>query len=82
MVFKFIVPAATPLLATIASQLIDYTGDFEYLGEIFPEDPNAGECIRLSAGKLKLEAEEVIKKLKSILSGNLPSSPNDFTYGR
>ncbi len=28
------------------------------------------------------EDHEVIKKLKSILSGNLPSSPNDFTYGR
>jgi hypothetical protein len=28
------------------------------------------------------EDHEVIKKLKSIISGNLPSSPNDFTYGR
>jgi hypothetical protein len=28
------------------------------------------------------EDHEVIKKLKSILSGNLPSSPDDFTYGR
>jgi hypothetical protein len=28
------------------------------------------------------EDHEVIKKLKSILSGNLPSSANDFTYGR
>jgi hypothetical protein len=28
------------------------------------------------------ENHEVIKKLKSIISGNLPSSPNDFTYGR
>ena len=25
---------------------------------------------------------EVIKKLKSIMPGKLPSSPNDFTYGR
>jgi len=28
------------------------------------------------------EDHEVIKKLKSIVSGKLPSSPNDFTYGR
>ncbi len=28
------------------------------------------------------EDHEVIKKLKSIVSGNLPSSPNDFTFGR
>jgi len=28
------------------------------------------------------EDHEVIKKLKSVISGNLPSSPNDFTYGR
>lgn len=28
------------------------------------------------------EDHEVIKKLKTIISGNLPSSPNDFTYGR
>jgi hypothetical protein len=28
------------------------------------------------------ENHEAIKKLKSIISGNLPSSPNDFTYGR
>jgi len=28
------------------------------------------------------EDHEVIKKLKSIISGNLPSSPDDFTYGR
>jgi len=28
------------------------------------------------------ESHEVIKKLKSIISGNLPSSPHDFTYGR
>ena len=28
------------------------------------------------------EDHEVIKKLKSIISGSLPSSPNDFTYGR
>jgi hypothetical protein len=28
------------------------------------------------------EDHEVIKELKSIISGNLPSSPNDFTYGR
>ncbi len=28
------------------------------------------------------EDHEVIKKLKSILSGKLPLSPDDFTYGR
>jgi len=28
------------------------------------------------------EDHEVIKKLKSIISGTLPLSPNDFTYGR
>jgi len=28
------------------------------------------------------EDHEVIKKLKSIISGNLPSSSNDFSYGR
>jgi hypothetical protein len=28
------------------------------------------------------ENHEVIKKLKSIISGSLPSSANDFTYGR
>ena len=28
------------------------------------------------------EDHEVIKKLKSIISGKLPLSPNDFTYGR
>ena len=28
------------------------------------------------------EDHEVIKKLKSIISGSLPLSPNDFTYGR
>ena len=28
------------------------------------------------------EEDEVIKKLKSVMSGKLPSSPNDFTYGR
>jgi hypothetical protein len=28
------------------------------------------------------ENHEVIKKLKGIMSGKLPSSPNDFTYGR
>jgi len=28
------------------------------------------------------EDHEVIKKLKSILSGKLPLSPDDFTYGK
>jgi hypothetical protein len=28
------------------------------------------------------EDHEVIKKLKSVLSGKLPLSPDDFTYGR
>ena len=28
------------------------------------------------------EDDEVIKKLKGILSGKLPLSPNDFTYGK
>ncbi len=28
------------------------------------------------------EDHEVIKKLKSVISGKLPSSPDDFTYGR
>ena len=28
------------------------------------------------------EDHEVIKKLKSIVSGDLPLSPNDFTHGR
>jgi hypothetical protein len=28
------------------------------------------------------EGHEVIKKLKGVISGKLPSSPNDFTYGR
>ena len=28
------------------------------------------------------EDHEVIKKLKMIVSGNLPSSPDDFTHGR
>jgi len=28
------------------------------------------------------EEHEVIEKLKSVMSGKLPSSPNDFTYGR
>ena len=28
------------------------------------------------------EDHEVIKKLKSVISGKLPSSPNNFTYGR
>lgn len=28
------------------------------------------------------EDHEVIRKLRSIISGKLPSSPSDFTYGR
>lgn len=28
------------------------------------------------------EDHEVIKKLNGVISGKLPSSPNDFTYGR
>jgi len=28
------------------------------------------------------EDHEVIKKLKSVISGKLPLSPDDFTYGR
>jgi hypothetical protein len=28
------------------------------------------------------EDHEVVKKLKSMISGKLPLSPNDFTHGR
>jgi hypothetical protein len=45
--------------------------------------PKFKECM-INSSPLPLlgEDHEVIKKLKGIASGELPSSPNDFTYGR
>jgi hypothetical protein len=40
-----------------------------------------GRAIQSLLPKLGGE-HEVIKKLKSVITGKLPSSPNDFTYGR